>query len=116
MGRMVNGLIVLKQLEVGEGGDVSFLSILQAKRKAERFFGGLLLTDPKFKRFQSNWLSLDSLLSFSRGYEDVSIWVLSLGIPELEEQAGLSRRRLVAQCLTTSTPTNLVNLVGLPLR
>ena len=87
MGRMVNGLIVLKQLEVGEGGDVSFLSILQAKRKAERFFGGLLVTDPKFKRFQSNWLSLDSLLSFSRGYEDVSIWVLSLGISELEEQA-----------------------------
>lgn len=90
MGRMINGLIVLKQLEVGEGGVVSFLSILQAKRKAEMFFGGLLVTDPRFKRFQSNWLSLDSLLSFSRGYEDVSIWVLSLGIPELEEQADLS--------------------------
>ena len=90
MGRMINGLIVLKQLEVDESGVVSFLSILQAKKKAEMVFGGLLVNDPRFKRFQSNWLSLDSLLSFSRGYEDVSIWVLSLGIPELEEQADTS--------------------------
>ena len=87
MGRMINGLIVLKQLEVDEGGVISLLSILQAKKKAETIFGGLLINDPRFKRFQSNWLSLDSLLSFSRGYEDVSVWVRSLGIPELEEQA-----------------------------